>query len=207
MCENFCATIEDEKNSQVQLEGYKTLMKDNKIHPDKIDTVNDRYSNLTAEEWDALEMQRLLNNERMEEEYKNILDLEASYKGDKFLSEVFDIDREVEKYGNKIFLIAGVGAGKSSWVKNVLANKRGAQGNTLFITSRRAKVDEDIEQSTFNSRLNSNDPGSFSRTLVTNSKLAYFLMEICLKEENKNNALVDKFLDIYNPQNNKKHSK
>lgn len=172
-------------------------MKDNKIHPEEIDTVNDRYSNLTAEEWDVLESGWLLNNERMEEEYKNVLDLKASYKGDKFLSEVFDIDREVERYGNKIFLIAGVGAGKSSWVKNVLANKKGAEGNTLFITSRRAKVDEDTEQSLFNNRLSVDDPGSFCRTLVTNSKLAYFLMETCLKEENKNNTLVDKFLDIY----------
>lgn len=55
----------------------------------------------------------------------------------KYISDVLDIDKLIEKYGNKIMLIAGVGSGKSTWVKDVLTQK----GNVLFITSRRAKVE------------------------------------------------------------------
>lgn len=65
--------------------------------------------------------------------------------GEKYISDVFDIDKTIQKYGKKIMLIAGVGSGKSTWVKEVLTKK----GHVLFITSRRAKVDEDIENSTF----------------------------------------------------------
>lgn len=64
----------------------------------------------------------------------------------KYISDVLDIDKLIEEYGNKIMLIAGVGSGKSTWVKDVLTQK----GNVLFITSRRAKVDEDIAHSCFN---------------------------------------------------------
>lgn len=56
----------------------------------------------------------------------------------KYISDVLDIDKLIEEYGNKIMLIAGVGSGKSTWVKDVLTQK----GNVLFITSRRAKVDD-----------------------------------------------------------------
>lgn len=65
----------------------------------------------------------------------------------KYISEVFDIDEQIRKYGNKIMLIAGVGSGKSTWVKEVLSQK----GNVLFVTSRRAKVEEDIANSCFSS--------------------------------------------------------
>ena len=65
----------------------------------------------------------------------------------KYISDVLDIDKLIEEYGNKIMLIAGVGSGKSTWVKDVLTQK----GNVLFITSRRAKVDEDIAHSCFTS--------------------------------------------------------
>ena len=41
----------------------------------------------------------------------------------KYISEVFDIDEQIRKYGNKIMLIAGVGSGKSTWVKEVLSQK------------------------------------------------------------------------------------
>lgn len=34
----------------------------------------------------------------------------------KYISDVLDIDKLIEKYGNKIMLIAGVGSGKSTWV-------------------------------------------------------------------------------------------
>ena len=37
----------------------------------------------------------------------------------KYVSDVLDIDKVVQEHGNKIFLIAGVGSGKSTWVKEV----------------------------------------------------------------------------------------
>ena len=80
-------------------------MKSHKEHTE------DEYMILTAEEQEAFENEYQLNNERMVEEYRKVLDREATYKGDQFLSQVFNIDEEVEKYGKKIFLIAGVGAG------------------------------------------------------------------------------------------------
>ena len=92
---------------------------------------------------------RRLNNEAMELEMKRIQEEETN-TSEKFLSDVFDIDEFVNRGGKKIFLIAGVGAGKSTWVKKVLANK----GSVLFVTSRRAKVDEDEANSKFVNRLN-----------------------------------------------------
>lgn len=82
-----------------------------------------------------------------------------------YLSEVFDIDKEVENSGNKIFLIAGVGAGKSRFVTETLASK----GAVLFITSRKAKAEADIKNSTFSStyRQYFNE----NKLLITNAKL------------------------------------
>lgn len=45
----------------------------------------------------------------------------------KYISDVLDIDKLIEKYGNKIMLIAGVGSGKSTWVKDVLTQKGNGQ--------------------------------------------------------------------------------
>lgn len=64
----------------------------------------------------------------------------------KYISDVIgDIDEIIRQHGNKILIAAGVGAGKTYWVKRVLAK----QGSVLFITSRRAKVDEDENDSRF----------------------------------------------------------
>lgn len=64
----------------------------------------------------------------------------------KYISSVIgDIDDIVRQYGNKILIAAGVGSGKTYWVKNILSK----QGRVLFITSRRAKVDEDVRDSRF----------------------------------------------------------
>ena len=64
----------------------------------------------------------------------------------KYISNVIgDIDDIVRQYGNKILIAAGVGSGKTYWVKKVLSK----QGRVLFITSRRAKVDEDVRDSRF----------------------------------------------------------
>lgn len=88
----------------------------------------------------------------------------------KYISDVLDIDKLIEKYGNKIMLIAGVGSGKSTWVKDVLTQK----GNVLFITSRRAKVDEDIAHSCFTSFVREQD--GQRENLITNAKLGYILI-------------------------------
>ena len=83
-----------------------------------------------------------------------------------FVSDVLDIDKVVEEHGNRIFLIAGVGSGKSTWVKEVLTKK----GSVLFITSRKAKVEEDIKCSCFSEVYDrfTND----NQTLITNAKLS-----------------------------------
>ena len=106
-----------------------------------------------------------------------------------YVSDVItDIDRELKKHQNKLFLIAGVGAGKSSWVKNVLAKK----GNVLFVTSRRAKVDEDINDSCFENVIRLG--GEEHQTLITNAKLAKILENMNLKS---GFMTIDQFLDHY----------
>ncbi len=47
---------------------------------------------------------------------------------------------DIDKYGNKLCVVAGVGAGKNHWVINELTQK----GNVLLITSRRAVTDETL---------------------------------------------------------------
>lgn len=65
---------------------------------------------------------------------------------DRYLSDVIgDIDRLVEEHGKKIVIVSGVGSGKTTWVKETLARN----GRVLFITSRRAKADEDLADSSF----------------------------------------------------------
>lgn len=65
---------------------------------------------------------------------------------DRYLNDVIgDIDRLVEEHGKKIIIVSGVGSGKTTWVKETLAKR----GRVLFITSRRAKADEDLADSNF----------------------------------------------------------
>lgn len=65
---------------------------------------------------------------------------------ERYLSDVIgDIDKLVEEHGKKIIIVSGVGSGKTTWVKETLAK----QGRVLFITSRRAKADEDLADSSF----------------------------------------------------------
>lgn len=106
---------------------------------------------------------------------------------DVYLSDVFDIDEEVKQHGNKIFLIAGVGAGKTEWVKQVLAKK----GNVLLITSRRAKADEDTNDSEFSKIYKVNETDS--QTLFTNAKLSVFLKNDSLT----NKKDIDEFINHF----------
>lgn len=105
----------------------------------------------------------------------------------KYISDVLDIDKLIEEYGNKIMLIAGVGSGKSTWVKDVLTQK----GNVLFITSRRAKVDEDIAHSCFTSFVREQD--GQRENLITNAKLGYILINAHADMQ----MTVDNFLNCY----------
>lgn len=56
----------------------------------------------------------------------------------KYLSDVLTADEIVSCKKQKIFIFSGVGSGKNYFVENVLSEK----GNILYISSRRAKVDE-----------------------------------------------------------------
>ncbi|MDD2192431.1 MAG: DEAD/DEAH box helicase family protein [Bacteroidales bacterium] len=55
----------------------------------------------------------------------------------KFLAKLVNVD-DLKKYGNRICLVAGVGAGKNHWVENELARNN----DVLLITSRRAITDQ-----------------------------------------------------------------
>lgn len=114
----------------------------------------------------------------------------AMFEGKKLhISDVMkNIDQELERHQNRFFLIAGVGAGKSTWVKKVLAKKE----NVLFITSRRAKVDEDVNDSCFENFIRMQ--GDEHRTLITNAKLAALLKNFNLKDSS---MTIDEFLDHY----------
>lgn len=106
---------------------------------------------------------------------------------DRYLSEVFDIDKEVATFGNKLFLIAGVGAGKSKFVTKYLASK----GSVLFVTSRKAKVEADIANSTFSGTYRDNFNNN--QLLVTNAKLASMVHKI----SNTHLQEIDDFIDHF----------
>lgn len=96
----------------------------------------------------------------------------------RYIKDVFDIDKVVSEHGNKIFLIAGVGSGKSTWVKETLSQK----GSVLFITSRKAKVLEDSKCSSFSEVFKWYTDGN--QTLLTNAKLAK-LIEVIIDNPQK----------------------
>ena len=136
---------------------------------------------------EVLDDERKLNNEEMEKELAYARWCEST-KNNQFISDVFDIDEAIRRYGNKIFLIAGVGAGKSTWVKEILTKK----GSVLFITSRRVKVDEDVNDSLFENRINVNDVRRHYEILVTNAK-----MEKALVKWSTEDGVLDGYLDKF----------
>ena len=96
-----------------------------------------------------------------------------------FLSDIMDIStftNIVRQYGKKIMLLSGVGSGKSTWVKSVLAE----DGNVLFITSRRAKVDEDVNNSDFQNYIDNDVVFNSHQTLITNAKICSLVQNIVL---------------------------
>lgn len=105
----------------------------------------------------------------------------------KHLNEVVDIDMELSKHGNKILIIAGVGAGKTTWVTKSLALK----GSVLFVTSRRIKADADSHHTCFSNEINYLE--SINHTLITNAKLASEIKRLS-EDPHKN---VDDFMNLY----------
>ena len=92
---------------------------------------------------------------------------------DKYLSDVIgDIDKLVEEHGKKIVIVSGVGSGKTTWVKETLARR----GRVLFVTSRRAKADEDLADSDFE-RLE-NGINTDNLYITTNAGLESLLRDI-----------------------------
>ena len=146
------------------------------------------YGKLSESDMDVLENERQLNREEMDKEDLRILEEENADNSDVHISDRIDIQKLVEKEGNKIFLIAGVGAGKSTWVIKVLSEK----GNVLFITSRRAKVDEDEMDSDFVNRINEDDILRKYLTLVTNAKISK-----ALERWSENEGSLEKFVKRY----------
>lgn len=97
------------------------------------------------------------------------------------------IDKIIEdSKNNKILIEAGVGAGKSHWVRNVLSK----QGKVLFITSRRAKVDEDVRHSRF-VEITSSDLTD-NQYIATNAKIENLVRQYYLHDTSISN-LLDEF--------------
>lgn len=110
------------------------------------------------------------------------------YLADKI--DIIELNEIVKQHGSKIMILAGVGAGKSTWVKEVLAK----DGNVLFITSRRAKVDEDINNSDFKNYINKETLLNSHQTLVTNAKIHSFIKNVMIETDKSS---LDEFLSNY----------
>lgn len=108
-------------------------------------------------------------------------------KNKPYVKDVFDIDHYIKQGKNKIFLIAGVSSGKSTWVKDVLSKK----GNVLFVTSRKAKAEADIKNSNFTDVINFYT--AERQTLLTNAGLARRIENMCISDT----STLDKFVDYF----------
>ena len=105
----------------------------------------------------------------------------------KYVADVFDIDKYTSQGKTKIFLIAGVGSGKSTWVKEVLTQK----GSVLFVTSRKAKAEADANNSTFTDAINWFT--SDNQTLITNAGLASRIKNIAVNSSKDLDDFVNHF--------------
>lgn len=102
---------------------------------------------------------------------------------DLITDEVFE---EHLKENNALCYISGTGSGKTEWVKEILITK----GRALFVTSRKAKVNEDNKDDVFCSNLFKYNETNKS-FLVTNSALARFIKSRPFEETKE---YVDEFL-------------
>lgn len=105
------------------------------------------------------------------------------------LKEIIDTDAILQSGHTKICILAGVGAGKSTWVEEVLATK----GNVLWVTSRRIPVEQvtSKKQSVFSKKhrpeINNN------QTHVTNAQLEGIVRD-CMEKDRSN---LDEFISCY----------
>ena len=109
---------------------------------------------------------------------------------EKYFSDIVDIEEDLKEYGNLLCYIAPCGSGKSYFVKDKekgLASK----GKVLFLTSRKAKVDEDVNDK--NNDFEEDFKSDF--TAVTNMKLLYKIKS--LMEYKYDTSKLDEFIDKY----------
>ena len=110
--------------------------------------------------------------------------------GEKYFSDIVDIEEDLREYGNLLCYIAPCGSGKSYFVTDKeegLASK----GKVLFLTSRKAKVDEDVNDK--NNDFEEDFKSDF--TAVTNMKLLYKIKGLM---QYKNDVTkLDEFIDKY----------
>lgn len=104
-----------------------------------------------------------------------------------YLKDVFNIDEYLVEGKNKLFIVSGTGSGKSTWVKDVLSEK----GSVLYVTSRIAKVLEDVHQSVFTREYEWERTDN--HTVMTNAKLAIEIKNIMYSCQ-KN---IDDFLNLF----------
>ncbi len=107
-------------------------------------------------------------------------------KKKKYLSEVLTVDEIAEFENNIICILAGVGAGKNSFVENQLSGRTLENGKSkispncgaiLYITSRRAKADEILREKFCNDKIEWTKEDSIT-TILTN-----FQTELMLKDK------------------------
>ena len=115
---------------------------------------------------------------------------EVFFVGEKYFSDIVDIEEDLKEYGNLLCYIAPCGSGKSYFVTDKeegLASK----GKVLFLTSRKAKVDEDVNDK--NNDFEEDFKSDF--TAVTNMKLLYKIKGLM---QYKNDVTkLDEFIDKY----------
>ena len=103
------------------------------------------------------------------------------------IKDIFDIDKTIMEHGKKILLLGGVGSGKSTWVTEVLTKK----GRVLFITSRKAKVQEDTKGTCFKEAFEWYT--SDNQTLITNAKLTSLVERIADDYQRDLDEFIDHF--------------
>lgn len=107
--------------------------------------------------------------------------------------EEFTKDLEIS---NAICYVSGTGSGKSSWVENVLYQ----HGRVLFVTSRRAKVDQDLKHiDTTYSIFEILNQDSDRHHLITNHVLAEIVRSATsLREDDlPQNYLLDQYIELF----------
>jgi len=107
---------------------------------------------------------------------------------ERYVKDVIDIDGLTKRGYKKICICAGVGAGKNTWVDEVLCKK----GSVLCVTSRKATVEQGT---TSEKNLNQyyHTHTTKNQTMITNAKLASIVRENVANSLNE----LDEFIDLF----------